>query len=520
MRHAAAWARRAAAALFVAAAVAVLASAVQPEVAGAAASDPAAKPAPKKAPAQKPPQKKPTQEITEDTVDPAIWGQEFPLHYESYLKTTDQKRTRYGGSEALPRTPNEADPRSVVSQSKIEEDPRLKVIWNGYAFAVDFREERGHAYMLEDQTFTQRQAVVKQPGTCMNCHASVAVLYRKLGDGDATKGFERLNQMPYAEARKQVTHPVTCIDCHEPGTMKLRVTRIAFLEGMKALRASQGVKDYDVNRDASPQEMRTFVCGQCHDEYYFAGPEKRLVYPWSKGLKVEQIMAYYDEIGFKDWVHKDSGAPTLKAQHPEFELFQQGTHARAGVACADCHMPEVTAGKETISDHWVRSPLLNVRNACLKCHKGTEQEMRDRAEVIQTRFFGLRNQAMDATVALIRDITAAKAAGKGDQELEAARYLQRRAQFYLDFVEAENSTGFHADQEAVRILAESINYARQGQLAVRDPKFQPTVKIVAISTAAPGPNQATGTAPAGAAPAPGAPSPPQGAPQQPPPAKK
>jgi nitrite reductase (cytochrome c-552) len=35
---------------------------------------------------------------------------------------------------------------------------------------------------------------------------------------------------------------------------------------------------------------------------------------------------------------------------------------------------------------------------------------------------------------------------------------------------AENSTGFHAPQEAARILGESINFARQGQIAVRDRK--------------------------------------------------
>ena len=52
-----------------------------------------------------------------------------------------------------------------------------------------------------------------------------------------------------------------------------------------------------MNRDATRQEMRTFVCGQCHVEYYFKGPEKRLTYPWDKGLKVDEILAYYEENG-------------------------------------------------------------------------------------------------------------------------------------------------------------------------------------------------------------------------------
>jgi nitrite reductase (cytochrome c-552) len=406
-------------------------------------------------------------ELTDDTEDPAIWGKNFPQQYDGYLRTVDQVRTRYGGSEAVPHTPTQVDPRSIVAQSRLEEDPRLKTIWAGYAFAKDFREERGHAYMLDDQTYTERQQVVKQPGTCMNCHGSVYVPFKKLGNGDLTAGFEKMNQMPYFEARKLVNHPVTCIDCHAPDTMQLRVTRPAFMEGMRALKASQGIQDYDVNKMATRQEMRAFVCGQCHVEYYFKGPEKRLVFPWGKGLKVDEILAYYEENPHNDWTHAESGAPVLKAQHPEFEMWNQGIHARSGVACADCHMPYVRVGALKVSDHHVRSPVLNINNACQTCHKWPEEELRARIETSQARVFGLRNRAMEALVALITDIKAARAGGKTDPELDQARKLQRRAQFMLDFVEAENSTGFHAPQEAERVLAESIDYSRQGQLALR-----------------------------------------------------
>ncbi|GMU64958.1 MAG: cytochrome c-552 [Acidobacteriota bacterium] len=412
-------------------------------------------------------------ELDDATEDPAIWGKNFPVQYDSYQRTVDQTRTRFGGSEAIPKTPSDADPRSIVAQSRLEEDPRLVTMWSGYAFAVDFREERGHAYMLDDQTFTERQQVAKQPGTCAHCHASVYVPYKKLGDGDLIAGFEKMNQMPYMEARALLSHPVSCIDCHDPQTMALRVTRPGFLEGIRAFKASQGVADYDPNTMASRQEMRTYVCGQCHVEYYFKGPEKRLTYPWSKGLKVEEIQAYYDEVGFKDWTHKESGAEVLKAQHPEFEMWNQGIHARSGVACADCHMPYERVGAQKVSDHWVRSPLLNVQKACQTCHRWPEEELRARAEAIQQRTYELRDQAMNALVGLIGDIKLAKEAGKTDAELALARQMQRQAQFRLDFVEAENSTGFHAPEEAARILAESVNLSRQGQLALRDPSFEP-----------------------------------------------
>ena len=407
-------------------------------------------------------------ELTDTTVDAEIWGRNFPQQYDDYRKTVDMVHTRYGGSEATPRTPSAIDPRQVVAQSRLQEDPRLMVMWDGYAFAQDFREERGHAYMLDDQVFTERQRVAKQPGACLHCHASMYVPYMRAGDGDLIKGFEKLNPMPYFEAKQLAgDHPVSCIDCHSPSTMELRVTRPGFLEGIRAVKASQGVADYDVNRDATRQEMRTYVCGQCHVEYYFKGEQKRLTYPWARGLRVDSILAYYEADGHQDWTHARSGAPVLKAQHPEFELYNQGIHARSGVACADCHMPYERRGALKISDHHVRSPLLNLDQACQTCHKISEDELRERVFVIQDRTFETRNIAIDALLDLIRGIERARAADSADARVRKAQRYQRAAQFYADFVEAENSMGFHADQEAVRILSNSINFSRLGQAALR-----------------------------------------------------
>jgi nitrite reductase (cytochrome c-552) len=412
-------------------------------------------------------------ELTDEMTDPAAWGKNFPVQYDGYRRTVDQVRTRYGGSEAVPRTPSDVDPRSVVAQSRLEDDPRLKTIWAGYAFAADFREERGHAYMLDDQTFTARQGVAQQPGTCLHCHGSVYVPYKKLGGGDLVKGFEAMNQMPYQQARPLVSHPVACIDCHDPETMALRVTRPGLLEGIRKVKAAQGIQDYEVNRDATRQEMRAFVCGQCHVEYYFKGPDKRLTYPWDKGLRADEILAYYEESGFTDWTHAGTGAPMLKAQHPEFELWNQGTHGRAGVACADCHMPYQRVGAMKVSDHHVRSPMLNINRACQTCHRWPEDELRARVETIQDRTFEIRNVAMDAVIALIADITAAQDRGADAVALEQARRHHRRAQFLLDFIEAENSMGFHADQESVRVLALSLDETRRGQVALRGPGSPP-----------------------------------------------
>ena len=403
-------------------------------------------------------------ELNDTIDDPKQWGEDFPMQYDLYLRTVDIQRTKYGGSEALPHSPTQADPRSVVARSKLEQDPRLKTMWAGYAFSTDYRERRGHAYMLDDQTFTERQRA-NPPGACLNCHASMVTVYNQLGNGDSLKGFQVVNHMKYPEARKYAKHAVACIDCHDPKTMQLRITRPAFIEGIRGLKASQGVQNYDVNTMATRQEMRSYVCAQCHVTYYFRGTEKTLTFPWTKGLRVEDIMAAEDEDKVKEWEHPQSGAPLIKPRHPEFEVWSLGVHARSGVACADCHMPYTRMGGLKISDHHVNSPLLKANRSCQTCHHFSEEELKQRAEDIQDRFFNLRNNALDALMDLINDINANKDKASPDQ-LAKARDAQRHGQFMIDYIMSENSMGFHAPQEAMRILGDAINQCRNGQIAL------------------------------------------------------
>jgi nitrite reductase (cytochrome c-552) len=416
-------------------------------------------------------------ELSEEINDPAEWGKNYPRQYDSYQRTVDIERTRYGGSEDF---------------QKVDEDTRWQTIFNGYAFGFDYREDRGHAYMLVDQRDTERVKRVKQPGACLHCHASVVPAYYEKGleagipDDDAHRqeaimtGFEIVNSMPYSVATTLVDHPITCNDCHDPESMQLRVTRPGFINGIATLAQSdyatphlpsierwraQGQEGtYDPNTMASRQEMRTFVCAQCHVEYYFKGDEKLLTYPWHNGLKMEDAEQYYNDQEFKDWTHKDSGALVLKAQHPEFELWSQGIHAASGVACADCHMPYERVGAVKVSNHHVRSPLLSVNDSCQTCHNISEEELEQRVITIQDRTMALMDRAENAVVALISDIKAAQESGATDDQLASARDLQRKAQWRLDYIAAENSMGFHAPQESARIWGEAIDYARQGQL--------------------------------------------------------
>jgi len=419
-------------------------------------------------------------EVTEDSTDPALWGVNWPKQFDSYLLTAEATRTRFGGhggSEALP-------------EEKIDRDPWLKRMFLGYAFSIDYRDRRGHAYMLQDQENTERLSK-PQSGSCLHCHASIMPLYRQLGDGDAMKGFEESYKFSYQDLNAKLhesghAYPVSCVDCHSPETMELRVTRPGFINGIRALansdapvphlpsierwRAGNKAEPYDPNREASRTEMRSYVCGQCHVEYYCA-VKMPLTFPWGKGLRAQDVEAFWNETKFEDgsrfmdYKHAESGAPILKAQHPEFELWSQGIHARSGVACADCHMPYMRDGATKVSDHWVRSPLLNINRACQTCHHMSESEIAARVDQIQQRNFELLQNGGTALMALLDAVQAAKQAGATDEQLAAALELQRAAQWRLDFIAAENSMGFHAPQEAAKVLGEAADLARQGQVA-------------------------------------------------------
>ncbi|MGA1196790.1 MAG: ammonia-forming cytochrome c nitrite reductase subunit c552 [Candidatus Latescibacterota bacterium] len=419
------------------------------------------------------------EKVTEDDTDPAKWGVNWPRQYDAYKLTATSTRTRFGGhggSEALPA-------------QKIDRDPWLKRMFLGYAFSIDYRDRRGHAYMLEDQEQTERQTK-PQTGSCLHCHASIMPVYRELGDGDAMKGFEKTFQYSYKDLNAKLhdsghAHPVSCVDCHSPENMSLRVTRPGFINGIRILaesseptphipsierwRKGSREKPYDPNVDASRNEMRSFTCGQCHVEYYCAN-KMPLTFPWGNGLKAEQVEKFWDETKFEDgtrfydYKHAESGAEILKAQHPEFELWSQGIHARSQVSCADCHMPYMRDGATKVSDHWVRSPLLNVNRACQTCHRFSEDELKARVDGIQEKNQALLQRAGAALMDQLDAIKAAKDSGASQADLKESLELQRKAQWRLDFIAAENSMGFHAPQEAARILGEAADYARQGQV--------------------------------------------------------
>lgn len=368
--------------------------------------------------------------------DSSQWGLNFPNQYSTLLKTeTNNTRTAFGGSEPY---------------SKLEADPRLIKLFAGNAFSIEYNEDRGHMNALADVRNIKR-VDEKTPATCYSCKSSDnPMLWDQMG-------MAAYDKMLFSDMTVKIDESIGCANCHEAGTMRLIVTNPALDEALK----EQG-KDW---RTFTRQEMRTVVCANCHVEYYFKGDGKYLTFPWDNGTRIEDIEAYYQELGFKDWVHKDSQAEMIKMQHPDYELFTAGsTHYAAGVSCADCHMPYTRDGAVKFSTHDVHSPLIDPANSCGTCHTDVEY-VTGRVMEIQKQVNTTMLATEDAIVAAIEAISATAADPKADADLIAeARQLHRSAQLRWDFLAAENSMGFHNPEEALRILASATDLARQAQI--------------------------------------------------------
>jgi len=306
-------------------------------------------------------------EVNEDTTDPEKWGVNWPREYETYKRTAIATRTRFGGhggSEAMP-------------EEKIERDPWLKRMFLGYAFAIDYRDRRGHAYMLEDQEKTERLSK-PQSGSCLHCHASIMPLYRELGGGDAVKGFEASYQFSYEELNKKLhdsghAFPVSCVDCHVPKTMQLRVTRPGFTRGIRALAESDApvphlpsVERWRAGNRADTVRSEPRRLAQ-RDALVRVRAVSRRVLLRDQHAADLSVGKGADRRGRRGVLELDppGGRPAvlrLPAQGvggrgpqgpaPRVRAVEPGDPRAHRVSCADCHMPYVRDGATKVSDHW------------------------------------------------------------------------------------------------------------------------------------------------------------------------
>jgi len=382
--------------------------------------------------------------------DSAAWAANWPREYASYKQMQDDTtRTKFGGS--FPR-------------DYLEETPANVILFSGYGFAKEYRQARGHVYAIEDVTSTARVGA-STVATCWTCKSpDVLRLMAQFGakhvaDADSASlpqlvlaGAAEFYSHNFNDLTDQITHPIGCLDCHEPDSMRLRVSRPALIEAFQR----QG---RDINQ-VSHQEMRTLVCAQCHVEYYFKGGNY-LTFPWDQGTSPEQMEAYYDQYAFADWTHAVSKTPMVKMQHPDYEVYSTGIHAYRDVACADCHMPYRTEGGAKFTDHHLQSPLRTIATSCAVCHRWSEQEIRSRVEGIQTNVREGRDRAERDIAHAHFDIAACMQIGATDDQLKPLRALVRQAQLRWDYVAANNGMGFHSPQECMRILGAAVDQAQE-----------------------------------------------------------
>jgi len=378
----------------------------------------------------------------------AVWGQNFPREYESYLKTADTTFTsKYGGS---------------ATRDMLAEDPRLVVLWAGYAFSKQYNQGRGHQHAISDIRTILRTGAPKpgtpspQPNTCWTCKGpDVPRLMNEQGIAAFYKGS-------WDTKGKEVVNPIGCGDCHDVNTMNLRISRPALIEAFER----QG-KDIT---QVTHQEMRSLVCAQCHVEYYFDKKKTEgvsyLTFPWDKGQSVDSIEAYYDGYAFSDWTHSISKAPMLKAQHPDYELFQMGVHASRGVGCADCHMPYKSEGSQKFTDHHIQSPLNNVANSCQVCHR--EETAKLVADVYERQDKLVENRNKLEKVLVRAHLEAGKAweLGATQDQLKDILHSIRLAQWRWDFTAASHGSAFHAPVETARIIASGIDLAANARIGL------------------------------------------------------
>ena len=376
----------------------------------------------------------------------AVWGNNFPREYESYYKTSDTLfSSKYNGSAFI---------------DMLETDPRMVILWAGYPFSLEYNQARGHYYAVTDIRKILRTGAPSagspspMPNTCWTCKSTdVPRLMKTMGPAEFYKGS-------WETKGHEIINPIGCADCHDATTMNLRISRPALAEAFQR-------KGKDL-KAVSHQEMRSLVCAQCHVEYYFdkkkVEPISYLTFPWDSGMTADAMEKYYDEIEFSDWTHALSKVPMLKAQHPDYEVYLTGVHAKRGVACADCHMPYKSEGGQKFTDHHIQSPLNNIANSCQVCHREETSEIIEDVYERQDKIIKNRDKLEELLVRAHMEAGMAWEKGATDDQMKSILPLIRQAQWRWDFAAAGHGNSFHAPLEISSIIAAGISKAQEARV--------------------------------------------------------
>jgi len=402
-------------------------------------------------------------QIDENEYDPEKWGDAYPLHYESWRKTQEPKpvdKSRYKRGW---------DTDEVV-YDKLSEFPFLGVLYKGWGFGIEYNEPRGHFYAVTDQLEIDSSRVASG-GVCLACKTP---FHRKMTD---THGLDYLGK-PYLEALDMLPEKLrelgpACYDCHLQDPLELTFKKAHLEKGLEMIG----------KKDPSRQELRILACAQCHITYSVPKDKNNKVagdvtMPWRNGtwgdISIEGIIDVLLTDEFRlEWIQEITGFKMPFIRHPEFELFSQGSvHFKAGVACADCHMPFTRSGSYKISDHDVTSPLKADLRACAQCHTQSKEWLTDQIFHTQDRTTSLILRAGYGTATCARLFETlhearAKGAAVDNAVYSKAKDLYMQAFLRIVFINAENSVGFHNAAEAGRVLGDSIAFAGKSEALLR-----------------------------------------------------
>lgn len=373
-----------------------------------------------------------------------MWGKAYPREYETYQQMADTSfNSKYNGN---------------AMRDALDEDPRLVILFAGYAFSKDYNQPRGHIYAVTDIHNTLRTGTPDdknpdvQKSSCWTCKSpDVPRVINEMG-------AEKFYKTPWSGMLSEIVNPIGCANCHNPEDMTLKVKQVPLIEAYQRM-------NKDISK-ATLNERRSLTCAQCHVEYYFKGEGKYVTFPWDKGMSADSIEAYYDSYEFSDWVHPLSKTPMIKAQHPDYEIYTTGIHHERGVSCADCHMPYVREGSQKITDHQIQSPLNNIENSCMVCHRESAEDLTENVTERQDKVYQQKIQLEDLLVQAHIETAYAIELGATDEQLIVIHKYIRQAQWRWDYVAASHGGSFHSPVECLRIISDGIEKASHARVEI------------------------------------------------------
>ncbi len=368
-------------------------------------------------------------------ISPEAMQMQFPNQYQTWLATSEQ----------------------TERQDMLASYPAAIILWAGSSYAKEYHSPRGHHFAVADVTHTLRTGIAPAKGekglsaSCWTCKSPDAP--RLMGE----LGVEGFSAKSFTDLGSEMKSVVYCSDCHVQGSAELALPRPHAQDAMAKIHLPFE------QQNAAMQGSQ--VCGQCHVTYYFQ-PERsdKVNIPWIFGSTADLIERYYDTRRFYEWIHPISRTPIVKARHPEFEHWSRSEHAKSGVSCINCHMPEsVDSNGNKFTDHKIGKALPNYEQACRECHSDKQVLVSTLAQN-KAQIDAKARQVEQLLVKAHYEAGAAWEAGASWPIMNDAVMAIRHAQWRWDFAMSSHGLYAHNPQEGNILLDAAINqvtYASQ-----------------------------------------------------------